>query len=517
LLLELKTLGKLPNGVLHSLSLNAEDHLRDGFYSIIFLARALGRHGSGENVTITILSDGIRCITGEESIVPERATLLGPCTVIPQEYPHLTCRNIDVVVSKTNVAQIVSDLLSRPQDTAVAYRANQRWVQAFEPVKLERVTGTRLREEGVYLITGGLSGIGFELAKHLARTKRAKLVLVSRSPLPPGDERILEIEKLGGEVLAASADVSDADQMREVLHQARTRFGKINGVIHAAGVAPGRLIEAEQDTEAANTFAPKVKGTRVLEELFKDEGLDFLVLFSSLSSVLGAFGQVDYCAANAFLDAFAHYNIRQNNIPTVAINWDTWRDIGMALRATQRFGSEESLMRDAISTPEGLDVFDRILAHDLMPQVLVSTRDLRSVIELTTTRTQSQMFDEAVRAQQAGPAHPRPNIQTAHVAPRNELEEQIAGMWENLLGIERVGVHDNFFELGGHSLLATQLGSRFRETLRVDLPLRVIFERPSVAELAEYVEQAWLDVVAAPSPIAKIDRELHRRGATREP
>jgi NADP-dependent 3-hydroxy acid dehydrogenase YdfG len=410
------------------------------------------------------------------------------------------------VVSKTNVAQIASDLLSRPQDTAVAYRANQRWVQAFEPVRLEQVAGTRLREEGVYLITGGLSGIGLEIAKHLAQTKRAKLVLVGRSPLPAGDERVLEIEKLGGEVLAASADVSNADQMREVLRAARARFGKINGVIHAAGVAPGRLIEAEQDAQAANTFAPKVKGTRVLEELFKDEGLDFLVLFSSLSSVLGAFGQVDYCAANAFLDAFAH----NNNIPTVTINWDTWRDTGMALRATQRFG-DESLLQDAISTPEGLDVFDRILAHDLMPQVLVSTRDLHSVIALTEARTQSQVFDEAVRA--TGPTHPRPDIQTAHVAPRNELEEQIAGMWENLLGIERVGVHDNFFELGGHSLLATQLGSRFRETLRVDLPLRIIFERPSVAELAEYVEQAWLDVVAAPTRITKVDRQLHKRAA----
>jgi len=520
LLHELKAAGKWPNGVLHSLSLGARDHLRDGFYSIIFLARALGRHGSNDDVTLAILSDGIRCVTGEENIVPEKATLLGPCTVIPQEYPQITCRNIDIVIPETNgwreqnlIAQVASDLLSRPEDTAVAYRATQRWVQAFQPVKLQRVVDTGLRAEGVYLITGGMSGIGFELAKHLARTKRAKLVLVGRSPLPAREERVLEIEELGGEVLAVSADVSDADQMREVLRQTRARFGKVNGVIHAAGVAPGRLIEAEQDVQAVNTLAPKVKGTRVLEELFKDEGLDFLVLFSSLSSVLGDFGQVDYSAANAFLDAFAHYNIQQNNIPTVAINWDTWRDTGMALRAMERFraGGEEDLMQDGISTPEGLEAFERILAHALMPQVLVSTRDLCNVIKLTEKRTQSQIFDDAVQAQQAGPAHPRPDLQTAHVAPRNELEEQIAGMWENLLGIERVGVHDNFFELGGHSLLATQLSSRFREALRVDLPLRILFERPSVAELAQFVEQAWLDIVAAPTPIPKVDRQLRRR------
>jgi acyl carrier protein len=102
------------------------------------------------------------------------------------------------------------------------------------------------------------------------------------------------------------------------------------------------------------------------------------------------------------------------------------------------------------------------------------------------------------------------------VAPRTPLEQDLAAVWVAVLGIPRVGVHDNFFELGGHSLLATQLASRFREALRVDLPLRIIFECPSVAELAEYVEQSWLDVVAAPSPIAKVDRELHRRSATRQ-
>ena len=520
LLYELKTLDKLPGGVLHSLSLNTEEPLRDGFYSVIFLARALGQFAPGESVNIAILSDGIRCVTGEESIVPEKATLLGPCTVIPQEYPYITCRNIDVVIPTTNgwrqqnlIAQIAADLLSRPQDTAVAYRANQRWVQAFEPVRLEAAVGTRLRDEGVYLITGGLSGIGLELAKHLARTRRAKLVLVGRSPLLANDERVLEIEQLGGEVIAASADVADADQMGEVLHQARARFGEVNGLIHAAGVAPGRLIEAGQDTQAANTLAPKVKGTRVLEELLKDEGLDFFMLFSSLSSVLGAFGQVDYCAANAFLDAFAHYNIQQNNIATIAINWDTWGDTGMALRATQSFRveGEEDLMRDAISTPEGLDAFERVLAHDLTPQVLVSTRELHRTIELTATRTQSQSFAEALN--KAVPAHPRPDIQTAHVAPRNDLEELIAAMWENLLGIEQVGVHDNFFELGGHSLLATQLGSRFRDAFGRELPLRIIFERSTVAELAEYVEQVWLDIVEAPSPIAKVDRQPRKRSA----
>jgi amino acid adenylation domain-containing protein len=580
LLLELKMLGKAPDNVLHALSLNdkadvpldherLEEALGDCFYSLIFLARALGQHAQKDNVTIAIMSNGVRRVLGDDRVVPEKATLLGPCSVIPQEYPFITCRSIDVALPGTRTWQesalvklITSDLISGSRDSAVAYRANQRWTQAFEATRIQPIPGVtgRLRQGGVYLITGGLGGIGLEIARHLAKTVQAKLVLVGRSQLPWKNEwqdwlsthtdndetsnkirRVLELEALGAEVLVASANVANTAEMQAALRQARERFGGVNGVIHSAGIAPGRLIQAEQDELAVNTLAPKVTGARVLEDLFKQEELDFLILFSSLSAILGAFGQVDYGAANAFLDAFAAYNIQQNGVPTVSINWDTWSETGMALRAMQSFNTGlnttatvsapgengadheeanqeelQSLIRDGMATVEGLEVFDRILAHDLMPQVIVSTRALQSVIKATEARTQAQIFDEMVRLQQAGPSYPRPDIQTAHVAPRNELEEQIAGIWESLLGIEGIGVDDNFFELGGHSLLATQLLSRLRETMSVDLPLRIIFEHPNVAALAKYVEQTWLEVVAAPPPIAKADRPSRRARRPRQ-
>ena len=146
------------------------------------------------------------------------------------------------------------------------------------------------------------------------------------------------MEADGAEVLALGADAADAERMREVVRLARERFGRIDGVIHAAGISPGGIIEAKTPDAAARVLAPKVQGTRVLEELFGEERLDFLALFSSLSSVTGAFGQVDYCAANAFLDAFAHYHSSRYGTPTVAVNWDTWREVGMAVKAATPLG-----------------------------------------------------------------------------------------------------------------------------------------------------------------------------------
>jgi amino acid adenylation domain-containing protein len=546
---DLKTRGRMPSAVLHSWSMAApetdiacvedsERALRVGFQSLIFLARVLGRHNRDAQMKIAVLTDGVQRVTGEERIVPEKAAMLGACRAVPHEYPNLTCRSIDVMLPSANsrqaartAAQVAAELSSEARDPAVAYRSNQRWTQAFEPVRLEAVSRAHslLKPEGVYLITGGTGGIGLALAEHLAQTRRARLSLVGRSALPPKSEwaqwlsahaaddetsdrirRIQAMESLGAEVLAASADVSDEAQMREVLRLTREHFGVINGVIHAAGISPGGMIETKTPEMMASVLAPKVRGTRVLESLFKDEQLDFLVLFSSLDSFLGAFGQADYCAANAFLDAFAYYNVRRNGTPTLTINWDTWGEAGMALKvkrllrerapvsqtgeAGKESASEESeqlerFFADAISLSEGMEAFERLLSHDLMPQALVSTRDLPSVIKQTEEINQTRILEKEAHGRPSRPTHARPSIQTAYVAPGSEMETRIARVWQDVLGIEQVGVHDNFFDLGGHSLLATQLVSRLGELSRVEKPLRVIFERPTVAALAEYISQ----------------------------
>jgi amino acid adenylation domain-containing protein len=555
LLLELKSRGKTPGAVLHALCVTApgqgggggefsERVLDESFYSLTFLAQALGRHNVDEEVSITVLSNGVQCVTGDERLTPEKATALGPCRVIPLEYPNLTCRSIDVVLPAAGgrqeerlVEQVVNELTSDSREAVVAYRDGRRWAQAFEPVRLgARPGGTApLKEEGVYLITGGLGGIGLVLARHLARALRARLILTGRSALPPREEwagrlathaddelsmklrEMTAMEEDGAEVLALDADAADAERMREVVGLARERFGKIDGVIHSAGISPGGMIEAKTTEVAARVLAPKVKGARVLEELFKEEQLDFLALFSSLSSVTGAFGQVDYCAANAFLDAFARYNSRRYGTPTVAVNWDTWRDVGMAVKAHALLhpggaageghggsvgGSSQmpNIFADGISSEEGVDAFVRMLADDALTQVLVSTKDLQSVIRQAGEMNQSRILEEVARLQQSRTAHPRPDMQVAYVAPRNELEERIAEVWQGVLGIEQIGVEDDFFDLGGHSLLATQLVSRLRELLRAEIPLRVVFERPTVAGLAEYVGQAGAEPAVEPPP-----------------
>ena len=530
LLAELRAQGKMPEKIAHLWNVTPDGQAQSagefssgyqdtGFYSLLFLAQALGKQ-IAERLHLGVVSSQMQAVTGEEALCPEKATLLGACKVIPQEYPHRTCRSIDLLVPTIGtpsderlIDQLTAELTARASESVVAYRESQRWVRTFEAKRLDpAVEGrSRLREGGVYLITGGLGGIGLVLAEHLARTVRARLVLVGRSTFPERAEwaawlaahedqdtisrnirRIQAMEESGAQCLILSADVADLQAMQDVIKRTTERFGEIHGVIHAAGVAGGGMIQLKTPETAARVLAPKVQGTLVLDTVLKEVPLDFLVLCSSLSSLLGGFGQVDYCAANAFLDAFAHRPAARDGRFVVAINWDTWQEVGMAANTVvprELEAQRAESLRQGITSAEGVDAFTRIL-HAALPQVVVSTRDLRARSQVSTAppAPTARMAEEQVPL--AGPKHPRPDLAKVYVAARSEVEQTIADLWQEFLGVERVGMDDDFFELGGHSLLAIQVLSRLRDTFHVELPVHMLFDAPTVADLAKSIEQS---------------------------
>lgn len=367
---ELKAQDKLPDQIIHAWTITSSqlpgmeelvDDQYSGLYSLMLLVQALTNARIAEPLVITTITSGVQLVTGDEIVRPAKATILGLSKVIPQEYTHITCRTIDIIPgvvgtlqAKRVTDQLIAELTNPSSDPVIAYRGPYRWVQSFEQTRLESrgQAQTVLRPRGVYLITGGLGGVGLVLAQYLAQTVQARLVLIGRSPFPGRDEwerwlashgeenevsrkihQLLACEQLGADVLILSADVTDQAAMRQVIAQTHQRFGAVNGVIHAAGVMPGGLIQVKTPTMMAEVLAPKVKGTLVLAEELRDTALDFFILCSSLNAVTGGFGLVDHCAANAFLDTFAHYNTITHSIPTLSINWDTWLEVGQAARA----------------------------------------------------------------------------------------------------------------------------------------------------------------------------------------
>jgi acyl transferase domain-containing protein/acyl carrier protein len=356
-----------------------------GYYSLLNLARAIGRENFSDKFKIIVIANNMFDVLGEEKISPEKATLIGPVKNIAREYPEITCRCVDFILpitdTRTNNWEKLIDQLYREitidspdgiPDQLIALRNNNRWVQVFEQVLWEEYQeNPRLKTKGVYLITGGLGGIGYATAEYLARAVKAKLILIGRTPLPNRDEwenwlnshddkdpisdkikKILELEKLGAEVMVGSANIADAEQIREIITRAQKRFGHIHGVIHSAGIIDyGGIIQRRTPEDSERVLESKVQGTVVLDRSINDVEPDFFILFSSQNSILGPYGEVAYTASNAFLDAFAHYKGRGKNHDTftAVVNWDLWLEVGM-IEAFQERARSDNQFKSQVKT-----------------------------------------------------------------------------------------------------------------------------------------------------------------------
>ncbi|MHC5744956.1 MAG: type I polyketide synthase [Nostoc sp.] len=526
LLQELSKQNKLPKTIVHlwNVTPSSDEELEIekvekaqtiGFYSLLFLAQALGKLETSDDFQITVISNDLQSVNGNEVLSPEKATLLGPIKVISQEYSNINCRSIDVILAKQRnwqeeklVEQLLAELKVPDSEKLIAYRGLNRWVQTFEPVRFDKakIEKPRLREKGVYLITGGLGDIGLVLAKYLARSVQAKLVLIGRSGLPKKDEwsqwlathdetdrtsykirKVKEIEDLGAEVLVVSADVSNIENMQSVITRTQQQFGQLNGIIHAAGIPGGGVIQRKTQAEAESILAPKVKGTVVIDSLVKDIQLDFFILVSSSTSILGDFGQVDYCGANAFLDAFAHRNTSKHGKFTTSINWDAWQEIGMAVNTGVPQHLQESRieeLKQGILPNEGVEVFLRTLANTIS-QVVISTSDFLDKLKHYNSSKQIQSLEFLEIANLSSSKYPRPELSNDYVAPRNKIEQQLFEIWQQILGIERIGIYDNFFELGGDSLIGIQLIATLNKVFHVNISIAKLYECPNISSMAK--------------------------------
>jgi acyl transferase domain-containing protein/acyl carrier protein/phospholipid N-methyltransferase len=510
---ELHKQGKLPDKILYLWNVTPNNDSKNAeissFYSLLFLVQAIADRHLTDAIQLEIVSNNMQEVTASELLCPEKALLLGLVRVIPLEYPNISCRSVDVVLTSENrlVDQLLAEYTNPTRDRVITYRGMNRWIQTVEPVRLDKTfaENVSLRQEGVYLITGGLGGVGLALAEYLARTVRAKLILIARSHfcnrqqwqewLSTHEEedttsqkirKLQHLEALGAEVMTLSADVADFTQMSAAIAQVYQKFGRIHGVIHAAAVPGGGTIQLKTPEAVADALAPKVTGTRVLESLFKDSELDFLVLCSSLSSFIGTAGMVDYTAENAFLDAFARYSASQEGRNVISINWDRWNGVGMAVAVEARHQEiTGEALTTAMSYEEGIEAFSRILGSKGMPQIIVSTQNFRDSRE----QNYSKQSNEEKQLIQKSKSDSRPNLSNIYVTPTNEIEQTIAGIWQEILGIERVGINDNFFELGGDSLFATIFVARLCKTFAVDLSYKSFFNAPTVAELAMVILQ----------------------------
>nr|BDT34119.1 type I polyketide synthase [Myxococcus sp. MH1] len=530
LLLALKSKDFKVENIVHLWSLDSREGEQDafgnerfeqaqarGFHPLLRLTRALTEAELPGPVELTVVGRQALDVESSDEVAPERATLPALCKVIPQEHDFLSCRYVDlgrgpVALDTRALLQEVTSTATEAREPVVAWRGTTRLVQTHEPVRLEADTqpARPFRHRGVYVITGGLGGVGLMIARYLARQHQARLVLVSRWGLEMdrgGHKRraVRELEAAGAEVLLARADVADDMLLSVAITQGAMQFGEVHGVIHAAGLAGEGAVALLSGLDAAACephFRAKVQGTYALELALAGRELDFVMLVSSNASVLGGLGLAAYGAANAFLDAFATSRSKQGLTRWVSTNWDGWPSVDEESRETKT-----SLDAFAMTEDEAVEAFRRVAESSLGGQVVVSTGDLEARVARWLKREGGQKNQDT----SGGATHERPQLGTEYVAPTGDLELALTKVWQEQLGLSRLGIHDNFFDLGGNSLLWLKIVGRLKRELGREVPLTSVFEAPTVAALAKK-----LGALGAPSDPPGFESSQNRGAARRE-
>lgn len=513
----LRASGSLPQTVIHAWSAGGDlledvqkgqsrDHDTD-FYSVLFLVQAMLETQGMPCARISVLTDKSQWVDSADIVLPEKARLAGLCKVVPQECENFQCTLIDLACNPSypgvQEKVLLREIMARKPEPVVVLRGGRRWVQQYERCVLQADSQNKngLREDGVYLIAGGLGNLGLILSEHLFRTKRARLVLTTRTDLPPRAEwdrwlhecgedtlagklhKLRELEREGAQILVLRADVSDPDELQRVKVEAEQRFGVVHGIFHLAGKAGKeavQLISSITPADSEEHFSAKLAGTRALRQVFEPDNPDFVLLFSSNASILGGMGLANYAAANSALDAFAQTIDIPGKTRWISVNWDRWgteHELGQSVSELDAY---------AMTIPEAIEALERIILAASSGQIAVSTGDLNARLKVWVGGERGSDGGNSLDPQETT-VHCRPALDTDYMPPCNEVEDKIAVIWRELLGIDRVGRHDNFFELGGNSLIALKVASRLKKELGIKLPVVLLFEGPTISALASLI------------------------------
>ncbi len=517
----LQTLSKRPGtlqGILHGWSLHApatsqmsvtdlETAQLEGSGSLLYLVQALSQASFSAPPRLWIVTQGAVAIANSITQVAQ-SPVWGLGKVIQLEHPELHCTCIDLdnginlsgLRDLTGLAEqtqfLMAELHQTTPEDQIGVRNQTRYVARLARHKKSPQTTKTLQfhSDATYLLTGGLGALGLHIAHWMVEHGAKQLVLLGRSGAKPEVRQSLQaLEEAGATVTVKAVDVSNFSHLRDVMEEIKLSHPPLRGVIHAAGViADGMLISQTWD-QFKVALAPKVLGGWHLHTLTKDLPLDFFVMFSSITALVGSQGQANYTAANTFLDALAHYR-HQQGLPALSINWGAWSEIGMAAQHK----TEERLETKGlgkISPAQGVQILEQLLLQPQMPQVGVIPVDWTHFLASDRVPPFLSHFAPKVTSSTAQPSTPTADLlaQLEALPPaeqRDHLMSSIQSLVAKVLGfnsLDLVGLQTGFFDMGVDSLTSIEVRNRLQASLKCSLPATLLFKYSTVEKVADYL------------------------------
>jgi phthiocerol/phenolphthiocerol synthesis type-I polyketide synthase E len=468
-----------------------------GYFSLLNLAKCLSQIKTITNVSITFFISDLFKITGNETIHASHALALGALRVIPKEYEHFQCRCIEFQAIDWKrkgalINEMAANLRLPAKETIIALRGNKAWKPFYEKLEISGYSEekTKLKRNGLYLITGANGGMGKVIADYLVKKFNADLILIGRGDWK--DQALYAGEAISNKVWYIKDDLADMQTLEAKIREASSALGQeINGVFHTAGVGDySGLIKDRTEEDCRRIFSPKVSGTNNLFEALETYSPDFFVLFSSSASVMAPFGQIAYVAGNMYQNYFAQ--MKEANCKIVSIQWDAWKEVGMAVAAHQHHKNNKvnTPLSIGISNEEGMKILMYAI-HSEKAEIIVSLTDLNDLIQESAERTLKKYMELAeAELNQIEAGVERPEMMTDYVEGSSTVEVALCELWKSVFGYEKIGICDDFFELGGDSLKAMTVLRRMHKMFNVEIGLGDFFNKSTIKELAKEIETA---------------------------
>ena len=467
----------------------ATERLMHAFFNLIYALASDKALGSIEVDVLIQTEDG--CVS------PAAMAVAGMGKSMLFEYSRLKLRCI--LYSKETLPQRVTKECScNHNDYMVWLRGEARYVPQMAEMEQRPVQAFRPTRNGTYLITGGTGGIGLTIAAHFAELEPSvRLILTARSRLLPEEQwegergetyrKLCALRRKAASVTYIPCDVAD----EAALHRLAERAGTINGIVHAAGLPGGGFVIQRQWKDFQSVLAPKISGTWNLIRLARQESMEFIVLFSSYSTVLAVAGQSDYIGANSFMEAYASWGNADKRVKV--LNWSGWRECGMALK--NGVDMEHSPVC-FLSNAEGAELFSRAMAAE-ETQILIGKLNYNELAKDLEDYGRIVRFTEDDLGQIRSSADSRKHTNQkknyditvrGKDSPLTPTEQKLAQAWAKILGLREVDYQDKFLEIGGDSLSATYLQKEIDTLFPNVMDITDVFVYPSIARMAEYID-----------------------------
>ncbi|MFB9547796.1 beta-ketoacyl reductase, partial [Micromonospora sagamiensis] len=471
--------------------------------SLLHLVQAVAPLDLAVSPRIWVVTSGAQAVAGESSpAAPYQVPVWGLGNVIGLEHPTLWGGLIDLDPEADDpAAALVASLRSSGGESQIAWRDGRshvaRVVRAGSAPSDDR---PEISADGTHLVTGGLGALGLLVARWLVDRGARHVVLVGRrGPSEAAEETLCGLAEQGAQVRVFQGDIGQADDVRRILAEIETSMPPLRSVFHAAGVLDDGVLHQQSWDRFERVLAPKVIGAWHLHQLTRELPLDHFVLFSSIASLLGAPGQGNYAAANAFLDALAHHR-HALGLPALSVNWGAWGDSGMAAALTDRDQQRWTARGIGIIPPEqGIRTLERIMVRPV-PQVGVVPVDWTRYAEQYPLGAARPLLAELVRREPAADRSAAvtasgPRLRERYEAMpdakrRTALTDHVTGELARILMLDEASLdpQKGLFDLGLDSLMALEFKNRVQATFDHEMPTTLLFNYPTVDAVVGYLD-----------------------------